>query len=255
MSDRDATLAIREAGIDIAVDLKGYTENARWGILAHRPAPIQVNYLGYPGTMGTDFIDYILVDRFIAPPIFDIWMRLLEKIPESVLWLLKGNDWSEANLRKEGAARDIDPERIVFAPHRPLPDHLARYRLADLFLDTLPYNPHTTASDALWVGLPVLTCLGKCFAARVAGSLLEAVGLAVLITTDLASYETHALKLAHEPQLLAGYAKRLAENRISYSLFDCERFTRNMEAAYMSMWRRWQDGKPPEAFSVAEEFG
>ena len=308
-SDFEVAQLIRESGIHIALDLKGYTIGSRTGILAHRPAPIQINYLGYPGTIGSDFIDYILVDDFIVPvdqaaffkeklvhlpnsyqvndskramtkeapsrsncglpdrgfvfcsfntnrkitpTVFDAWMRLLGEVEGSVLWLLEDNKWAKENLRKESKERDVDPDRLIYASRIPLPDHLARQRQADLVLDTLPCNAHTTASDALWAGLPVLTCAGRSFHARVAGSLLRAVDLPELITTNLEDYEALALKLAREPDLLEGYRERLAGNRHSAPLFDCARFTRNLEAAYQQMWQRWREGKEPEAFSVSE---
>ena len=298
---------IRADAVDILVDLKGFTQNCRPAILAHRPAPIQVNYLGYPGTMGADFIDYIIVDPFVVPPdqqpffseqlvhlpdcyqcnddtreiaqrtpsrsecdlpeqgfvfccfnnsykitptFFDIWMRLLHVVPHSVLWLLDTNSSAKTNLVREAAARGIVPERLIFASRLPLPEHLARHRLADLFLDTLPYNAHTTASDALWAGLPVLTCAGNTFAGRVAGSLLRAVGLGELVTTTLEDYEAMALRLARDVELLTRLRVCLAQNRRSYPLFDTERYARNIETAYWRMWERWRAGRPPAAFSV-----
>jgi protein O-GlcNAc transferase len=243
-SDRGVAALMHALEIDIAVDLMGYTTHCRTGILAHRPAPIQVNYLGFPGTMGAPFMDYIIADPTVLPvdhqpfymekivhlpdcyqvndtnrqiagvtpskrdaglpetgfvfccfnnnykitaPIFDIWMRLLHTVEGSVLWLLRDSAGIEANLRKEAAARGIDPARLVFAGRLPHDQHLARHRLADLLLDTLPYNAHTTASDALWAGLPFLTCCGTSFAGRVAASLLHAVGLSELVTHDLAA--------------------------------------------------------------------
>jgi predicted O-linked N-acetylglucosamine transferase (SPINDLY family) len=260
MSDREAACLIRETGIEIAVDLKGYTKASRPGILAYKPAPIQVNYLGHPGTMGADFMDYILVDSVIVPAdqqasfteqlvhlpnsyqvnattraiaeqipsraecglpetgfvfccfnntwkitptVFDLWCRLLKKVPDSVFWLFGDNQLAEENLRREAAQRGVSPERLTFASRKPQSEHLARYRQADLFLDTLPCNAHTTASDALWAGLPLITCTGRSFHARVAGSPLQAVGLPELVTTDLSDYEALALKLAHERELLA----------------------------------------------------
>jgi predicted O-linked N-acetylglucosamine transferase (SPINDLY family) len=310
--DRDASRAIVENEIDIAVDLKGFTRDSRIAILACRPAPIQVNYLGYPGTMGADFIDYIIADRWtvpfgeqtfytekivhlpdcyqvndrnrqiaeraptraacglpeqgfvfccfnnslkITPTFFDIWMRLLKAVPGSVLWLLAANPWAEANLRKEAAARGVAPERLVFAPRATLADHLARQRVADLFLDTLPYNAHTTTSDALWVGLPVLTCAGGTFAGRVAGSLLRAIDLPELITRSLEEYEALARHLASNPARLAAIRAKLARNRLTTPLFDTDRFRRNLEAAYLEMWRRWQRGEEPRAFAVGEGDG
>ena len=306
-SDRETACLLRELEIDIAVDLKGFTTDCRTEILAHRPAPIQVNYLGYPGTMGADFIDYILADRFviledqhgsysekiaylpdtyqpndtkrqigaqvptraalglpetgfvfcsfnncykITPAMFDIWMRLLKRIDGSVLWLLAGEAAALRNLRREAAARGVAPERLVFAPRVKLDDHLARHRLADLFLDTLPFNAHTTASDALWAGLPVLTCAGNTFASRVAGSLLKAVGLPELVTSSLGEYEAAAAELSRDGARLAALRARLADNRASYPLFDAQRFRRHIEAAYETMWRRHQAGEPPASFAV-----
>lgn len=307
LSHRQAAERIDADGVHILVDLKGYTSFARTEILGYRPAPIQVNYLGYPGTMGAPFIDYIISDavvspmehaRFysekivqlpdsyqpndrqravaaatpsraecglpehgfvfcsfnnsykITPRMFDVWMRLLAAVPGAVLWLLERNEQAAANLRREAAARGIGPERLVFAPRLPLAEHLARHRLADLFLDTLPCNAHTTASDALWAGLPVLTCLGDTFAARVAGSLVAAVGLPELIVGSLEEYEEVALSLARDAGRLAAVKDRLDRNRLTAPLFDSGRFTRNLEAAYRGMWERWRAGKPPEAFAV-----
>ncbi len=306
-SDVEIAHQVRDLEIDIAVDLKGYTEECRPLIFARRPAPIQVNYLGYPGTMGASFIDYILVDPFvvpaeqqeffteklvhlpecyqpndgkreiaaqtparaecglpergfvfacfnnnhkITPAFFDIWMRLLRAVPGSVLWLLQDNPWTAENLRGQAQARDVSPDRLVFAPRCKLPEHLARQRLADLFLDTLPYNAHTTTSDALWAGLPVLTCAGRSFAARVAGSLLRAAGLPELVTHSIEDYEALALKLARDPGLLAGIRRKLAANRLTTPLFDCERYCRHLEAAYQHMWRTWQNGEPPRPIAV-----
>jgi predicted O-linked N-acetylglucosamine transferase (SPINDLY family) len=186
----------------------------------------------------------------IAPPMFDVWMRLLQAVPGSVLWLLHDNAGAEANLRREASARGVDPARLVFAGRMKLADHLARHRLAGLFLDTLPYNAHTTASDALWAGLPIVTCQGNAFAGRVAASLLQAAGLADLVTHDLADYEALALKLATDPAMLADARGRLARHRLDCPLFDADRFRRNLERAYLRMWERWQCGEPPEAFRV-----
>src|SRR6266851_1574281 len=186
----------------------------------------------------------------ITPTIFDIWMRLLRRIDGSVLWLLASNPAVTSNLRSEAAARDIAPERLVFAPRTKLDDHLARHRVADLFLDTLPYNAHTTASDALWAGLPVLTCAGKTFAGRVAGSLLNAVGLPELVTNSLEEYEGLALTLATDAALLADVRAKLARNRATHPLFDTERFRRHLEIAYQTMWRRHEAGEPPTSFAV-----
>jgi predicted O-linked N-acetylglucosamine transferase (SPINDLY family) len=292
LSDREVAGLIRELGIDIAVDLKGYTQDSRPRILAYRPAPVQVNYLGYPGTMGADFIDYVLVDRFIAPPdrqpyfterlfylpdcyqvndsnraiaaetpsrescglpadgfvfccfnhnykvtppVFERWTSLLRRVPGSVLWLFKDNDSAERNLCGEAERRGVDPDRLVFAPKLPLAEHLARHRHADLFLDTFPYSAHTTASDALWAGVPVLTRVGQGFASRVAGSLLQTIGLPELVTDDIDAYEALACALATDPGRLGALRERLARNRGSSPLFDGALFARNLEAAYLQM--------------------
>jgi len=251
-SDAETATLLRNMEIDIAVDLKGFTDGSRPGILVWRPAPVQVNYLGHPGTMGADFIDYIIADRTviperhrayyrekvvhlpdsyqcndnkrsiavapsrteaglpergfvfasfnnsfkITPEVFAIWTRLLHAAPQSVLWLLDANGSALHNLRREAEARGIEATRLIFAPLTTQREHLTRQRLADLFLDTLPCNAHTTASDALWAGLPLLTCLGSTFAGRVAASLLKAVELDELVTPALEAYESMALKLA-----------------------------------------------------------
>ena len=307
MSDHAAAALLTKLDIDIAVDLKGYTKGYRSELLRGRPAPIQVNYLGYPGTMGADFIDYVLADVItvpfeqqpfytekivhlpecyqvnddrrliadqtptrreaglpeqglvfccfnnthkIAAPVFDIWMRLLEAVPASVLWLLGDNAAAMANLRRQAQARGVDPARLVFATRCPLDEHLARHRLADLFLDTLPYNAHTTASDALWAGLAVLTCQGQAFAGRVAASLLQAVGLPELITTSLAEYEAVALRLATDQAYLAAVGVKLAHSRLTSTLFDTRRFTRHIEAAYETMWEIHHRGEAPRNFAI-----
>jgi predicted O-linked N-acetylglucosamine transferase (SPINDLY family) len=188
----------------------------------------------------------------ITPGVFDVWMRLLDAVPGSVLWLFRDNDAAEKNLRKEAAARGVDTSRIIFAPRVAWPEHLARQRQADLFLDTFPYSAHTTGSDALRAGLPLLTLAGRSFVSRVAGSLLNAVGLPELVTRNLEEYEALALELARDPALLGAYRARLLHNCGTSSLFNCERFTRNLEAAYVKMIERWQAGLPPEAFSVAD---
>jgi len=309
MSDRDTALLLKRMEIDIAVDLMGYTRGCRPGILAFRPAPVQVNYLGYPGTMGADYIDYIVADRFllpadqhcfytekvvylpdtyqpndykrrisentrtrveaglpetgfvfcsfnnihkITPPVFDVWMRLLHDVEGSVLWLLEDNAAAVWNLRRNAERRGVAPDRLVFAPRMRLEDHLARHRLAGFLLDNVPYNAHTTASDALWAGLPVLTCLGSSFAGRVAGSLLNAVGLPELITDNLEDYEALALKLARDQNLLAAIKAKLAQNRETFPLFETDRFRRHIESAYETMWERYQRGEPPASFGVGQ---
>jgi len=186
----------------------------------------------------------------ILPEMFDIWMRLLRQVDNSVLWLLQDNQAVVRNLAREASARGVAPERLVFA-RRCLPaDHLARQRLADLFLDTLPYNAHTTCSDALWAGLPLVTILGGNFAGRVAASLLSALGLPELIARSLEEYEALALKLARDRDALAAIRDKIARNRDTHALFDTARFTRNLEAAYVSMWERYQRGERPQTFAV-----
>ncbi len=180
-------------------------------------------------------------------------MRLLNSIDGSVLWLLCDRAVAETNLKREAAARGIEPSRLVFARRLPLQDHLARHRLADLFLDTLPYNAHATASDALWVGLPMVTCCGQTFPGRVAASLLRAIGMPDLITNDLESYERLALRIASEPPLLRELSERLSRNRLSQPLFNTDRYRRHVEIAYVRMWERWQRGEHPASFSVQPE--
>lgn len=306
-SDQEVALLLRELEIDIAVDLQGFTKHCRPRILSHRAAPVQVNYLGYPGTMGADYIDYIIGDRCVIPPehhpsyaekvvylpdcyqvndsrrkiaartptrselglpekgfvfccfnnnhkinprVFDVWMRLLNKVQGSVLWLLEDNAAASRNLRREAEARGVAPERLVFAPRVKMEDHLARHRLADLFLDTLPCTAHTTGSDALWTGLPLVTCQGTTFPGRVAASLLNAVGLPELIAYSLEEYEALALKLATSPAMLAEIRAKLALNRTTHPLFDADRFRRHIESAYITMWERVQRGEPPVSFAV-----
>jgi predicted O-linked N-acetylglucosamine transferase (SPINDLY family) len=189
----------------------------------------------------------------IARPLFEIWMRLLKAVPGSVLWLLEDNKDATARLRSEAAARGVDPERLVFAPRMELKKHLPRHRLADLALDTLPCNAHTTAVDALWTGLPVVTCPGDSFAARVAASLLIAAGLPELVTPSLAQYEARALELALNPGSLQAIRYKLQQNRLTTALFDSDRFRRNIEAAYATMHDMQQRGEPPKSFAVANQ--
>jgi predicted O-linked N-acetylglucosamine transferase (SPINDLY family) len=186
----------------------------------------------------------------LSRPMVGIWARLLTTCPNSLLWLYYINDSAQANLQQELISHGVDPSRVILAPFVEQADHLARLRLADLFLDTLPYNAHTTASDALWAGVPVLTCLGPTFAGRVAGSLLQAVGLPELITNSLEEYETLAQKLASDPTLLGSLRERLSQNRLSHPLFGTARLTRHIEAAYATMNDTWQRGEPPKGFSV-----
>ena len=305
--DKDVASLSRSLGVDIAVDLKGFTQDSRPGIFACRAAPIQVNYLGYPGTMGAQYIDYLIADHTlipeaarqhysekiaylphsyqvndskrpiservftraeaglpetgfvfccfnnnykITPETFDGWMRLLKQVEGSVLWLLEDNASAARNLRQEAQARGVDADRLVFAGRLPLDEHLARHRLADLFLDTLPCNAHTTASDALWAGLPVLTCTGEAFASRVAASLLNAIRLPELITTSQAAYEALAIELATQPERLKALRHKLADNRLTAPLFDTALFTRHIEQAYEQMLERYQADLPAEHLYV-----
>ena len=306
-TDSEVAALSRDLGIDIAVDLKGFTEEARTGIFSRRAAPIQVNYLGYPGTMGAPYIDYIVADPIliapesrrhyaekivylpnsyqvndrkrrisdmeftraelglpptgfvfccfnnnfkITPYTFNGWMRILKQVEGSVLWLLEDNETAANNLRREAEARGVEPARLVFARRMPLPEHLARHRAADLFIDTLPYNAHTTASDALWAGLPVLTRIGESFAGRVAASLLNAVGLPELITATQERYEAMAVELAGNATRLAELKEKLSRNRLTTPLFDTEQFTKHLEDAYTQMYQRYQAGLSPEHIYV-----
>jgi protein O-GlcNAc transferase len=306
--DRDAAKLLTALQVDIAVDLMGHTQDARPDIFAYRPAPIQIGYLGYPGTTGAEFMDYVIGDAIVLPfdqqeffsekivhlpncfmvndstrpvsaqtisrtqaglpergfvfccfnqsykisrPMFQIWMRLLARIDGSVLWLSQLNSRAVQNLRNEARAHGIDPERVVFAPWMETQaDHLARHRLADLFMDTLPYNAHTTASDALWAGLPLVTCRGESFPGRVGASLLNAVGLPELVASSLDEYEALILKLATDPSFLQSIRRKLEQNRFSYPLFDTDRFRRHIEAAYLTAWDIWQRGESPRSFRV-----
>ncbi len=297
---------IREAGIDILVDLGGYTKDSRFLALAGRPAPIQISYLGYPGSVGAPFIDYIIADDFVVPKetaahfteqvvylpdcfqvndrkrliapitptraqcglpeigfvfcafhsayklnpeVFDVWMRLLQAVPGSVVWLV-AETAAHDNLRREARARGVDQARLIFAGPEKYPDHLARQKLADLFIDAWPYNGGTSASDALWVGLPVLTLAGRSYAARMAGSLLRAVGLPELVTYSPEAYEALAGRLAAEPDLLDGVRQKLVANIDTAPLFDTDRFRRHIEAAYREMWERHLRGEAPAAIVV-----
>ncbi len=284
---------IRTDGIEVLIDLNGYTTHAKSELFALKAAPVQVSWLGYLGTLGAAWYDYVLTDRFAAPPelqrffterflylpdcycpsdtkrvvaaitptraacglpehgvvyccfnasykilpaVFAVWMRLLERVAGSVLWLSPASATACANLRREATARGIDPQRLVFAPRVGLPEHLARHVHADLFLDTLPYNAGTTANDALYMGVPVLTCAGETLASRVAGSQLHAIGLPELVTESLAAYEALALRLVTEPGSLERYRTRLAANRHTHPLFDMTRFTRALDELLISTW-------------------
>ena len=308
LGDREIAEMTRDLEIDIAVDLMGFTAEGRPGIFSLRCAPIQVNYLGYPGTMSADFMDYIMADHVVIPPsdrqfytekiiylphsyypnsykldapgfdssrkeftreelglpregfvfccfnnsykitpiVFESWMRILRAAEGSVLWLLDDNIASAGNLRVEAANRGVAPDRLVFAERAPISDHLARHRCADLFLDTLPYNAHTTGTDALWGGAPVLTLIGVSFAGRVAASLLSAVGLPELVTTCVADYEKLAIRLATHPDEIKALKQKLAEKRSSSKLFDTNLYVKHIEAAFTAMYDRHQAGLAPD---------
>jgi predicted O-linked N-acetylglucosamine transferase (SPINDLY family) len=301
---------IRAMEVDILIDLAGYTVDSRTEVLAWRPAPAQVNYLGYPGTLGAEYVDYILADRYIipqedqchytekvlylpdtylptdaglkiaertpsraecglpetgtvfcsfshdykiSPQMFDSWMAILGRVPGSVLWLMSRGELAQRNLRASAQARGIDPARLIFAGRVPLvEDHLARYRNADVFLDTHPYNAHTTAADAMMAGLPVVTLMGQAFPARVAGSLLHAIGLPELITHNRSDYEELAVRLGSTPELLADVKARLQANRRTHALYDTDGFCRNIEAVYTAIWRQSQLGDARDALSAGE---
>jgi predicted O-linked N-acetylglucosamine transferase (SPINDLY family) len=298
----------RGIGIDIAIDLKGFTQDARVGIFCYRVAPVQVNYLGYPGTMGADYMDYLIADKILIPEVsqvhysekiiylpnsyqvnakrkisdklftraelglpesgfvfccfnnnykitprgFDGWMRILSRVDGSVLWLLEDSPTAASNLRKEAQLRGVSPERLVFAQRMPLPEHLARHRAADLFIDTLPCNAHTTASDALWAGLPVLTCTGEAFASRVAASLLNAIGLPELITTTQEDYEALAVELATNTQRFKSIKQKLERNRLTTPLFDTKLFTQHIEEAYAQMIERYHANLAPQHIFIGQ---
>jgi predicted O-linked N-acetylglucosamine transferase (SPINDLY family) len=304
LRDVEAAEKIRAAGIDILVNLNGYFGKLRMDVFAQRPAPLQVNYLGFPGTMGAPYMDYIIADRVVIPPgeeqfydeqlvtlpgcyqvnddkgrpmaerptrvqaglpgqgfvfcnfnqsykltpaVFASWMRILNRVEDSVLWLLEGPAPYAENIARHAREHGIAPERILFAPDRPTDQHLARMQLADLFLDGLPYNAHTTGSDALWAGVPLLTRRGTTFPGRVAASLLYAAGLPELVTDSAQTYEDMAVRLATEPDAFAATKAKLTRN---CPLFDTDLFRRNIEAAYARMWEMWLAGEKPRGFAV-----
>jgi protein O-GlcNAc transferase len=299
LGDQEIVDLARQDAVDIAVDLKGFTSGTRFGIFALRAAPIQVSYLGYPGTTGASCMDYVIADQTvipteqqenfsekiiylpncyqvndntreisthsfsrsdfglpdqafvfccfnqsykIGPEEFDVWMSLLRQIDGSVLWLLETNGAVAKNLRKEASRRSVSQDRLIFAARAPLTIHLARHRLADLFLDTFNVNAHTTASDALWSGLPVITRLGKGFSARVAGSLLKAIELPELIAESTIEYKNLAYMLANSPSVLDNIREKLDDKIISSVLFDSNIFTRHMEKAYAKIFDETFDG-------------
>lgn len=306
-SDADVIALARKSEIDIAVDLSGLTKGCRPGLFATGVAPVQINYLGYPGTMGADYFDYIMADRTlipqqsqqfysekviylpnsyqandrkrkisdkkftrqafglpesevvfccfnnnykILPETFDRWMNMLQAVPLSVLWLLESSPATVAHLRGQAQLCGIEPDRLVFARHMPLDEHLARHALADLFLDTLPYNAHTTASDALWAGLPVLTCMGASFASRVAASLLHAIGLPELVTEHPDDFEKRAIELARHPESLRVLRKQLNENRLKTPLFNTVLITHHIEDAYEQAHARQAAGLPADHLNI-----
>lgn len=307
MSDEDISQLIRDREIDILVDLKGFTRDARFGVMTRRCAPVQVTWLGYPGTTGSPAVDYAIADRHVVPPeiepyftekiifmphsyqvndnkreiaahrpsrrelglpeqgfvfcsfnhnykitpdTFDIWMRILARVPDSVLWLYRANDTAERNLRAAAQDRGIDPARLFFAGPVPQAEHLARLSAADLFLDNLPCNAHTTASDALWAGLPVLSCPGNTFAGRVASSLLHAVGMPEMVAPTLEEYEELAVSLALDPEKMQAMREKLAANRLTQPLFDTPLFAKHIENAYRVIHQRQQDGQPHAALHI-----
>ena len=317
MSDKDVALLSRNLEIDIAIDVMGLHFGARTGIFALRAAPIQVNFTTYPGTMGAEYIDYILADPIvipeeskqhfcekilylpnsyaywrpyhrgdqvndtkrlisdkaltreelglpstgfvfccfnsnfkITPHIFNCWMRILKQAEGSVLWLLEDNAKAASNLRMEASKRGVDATRLIFAKHIPADENIARYQFAHLFLDTTPYNAHATASEALWAGLPVLTQIGTAFAGRVAASLLRSIGLPELITESQSEYEARAIALALSPGELSAVKDKLARNRLTTPLFDTERYTRHLEAAYQAIYERYHAELPPDHIYV-----
>jgi predicted O-linked N-acetylglucosamine transferase (SPINDLY family) len=312
LSDRETAELLRELEVDIAVDLMGFTDGARPGIFAHRAAPVQVNYLGYAGTLGADYMDYLLADEVVIPPgqerwyaekvirlphcflpnddqraigptpsreqaglpaqgmvfcaftnaykinppVFDVWMRLLREVPQSVLWLRGMGAEARTNVLREAADRGVEAQRLVFAPHvASMAEHLGRHQLADLYLDTLPYNAHSTTCDALWAGVPVITCVGRTFASRVAASALTAVGLPELITQDLQEYEHRALQLAREPGRLTELRQRLARQREHSPLFDTHAYCQHLESAFREMWVRSTHSPAAHAASARSSWG
>jgi predicted O-linked N-acetylglucosamine transferase (SPINDLY family) len=307
MSYADTAMLARSVELDIAVDLGGYTQNCRPDIFAEGSAPIQVNYLGYPGTMGANYYDYLVADQTIipkenqqyysekivympnsyqvnmsnisasepslsrhelglpetgfvfccfnnnfkiTPTTFDSWARILKQVDDSVLLIYISKESARINLTKEIVLRGIQPNRLIFAERVPMPEYLARYRVADLFLDTHPYNAHTTTSDALRMGLPVLTYMGNSFASRVAASLLNAVNLPELITTTQEHYESLAIELATNPEKLKIIKDKLVDNLATAPLYDTQLFARHLESAYLSMYDRYQNGLDPEHIYV-----
>lgn len=306
LADQQAAELIRSDEVDILVDLKGYTRDGRLPIVAYRPAPVTVHHVGFPGTLGSPFVDYLVADRFVAPvehpeyftekiaylpdcyqptddtrqigerptraacglpdngivfcsfnqaykiipEVFDVWCRLLVDVPDSVLWLLQWSKSSSENLSAWATKRGVDPKRLLFAPARKQAEHLARLQNADIVLDTTPVNAHTTASDAMWAGVPIVTCPGDSFVARVAGSIVKTAGLPELIARDHDEYHSIAKELAKNPGLLERTKSRVRASRTESALFDSARYTRNLENLYREMWRRKANGLPPIALGT-----
>ena len=302
LSDPQAAAQVRADGVDLLVDLMGHTRGTRLGLFACRPAPVQLSYLGFPGSTGAGFIDYIVADAVTAPlaheahfsekiaqlpgcfqpngrwrplpqpmaraeaglpedgfvlcafnhgykilpPAFDAWCRVLHRVPRAVLWLKESNAQLAGNVRREAAARGIAPGRIVFAPKVGYAEHFSRLALADVFVDTWPYNAHTTAADALWAGLPVLTLPGESFASRVAASVLAAVGLEGLAMGSVEDYEAALVTMAGDDSILAGLRAHLVSNRLQLPLFDSVGHTRRFEALLGRMWQQWCSGHRPD---------
>ncbi|MBN9317398.1 MAG: tetratricopeptide repeat protein [Devosia sp.] len=310
MSDADAAQLARDMSLDIAIDLMGHTKGARTGIFSRRAAPIQVNYLAYPGTMGASFIDYLIADRTIIPPdatsayserivwmpdyyaprdtrievptgrigrsdeslpddaivycsfnqtskimpeTFGDWMSILSQVERGVLWLLDGGEGAVENLRRAAAEAGVDPDRLIFAQRRSLAEHLERLRLADLCLDTLPYNAHTTASDALYVGVPILTMPGETFASRVCASIVTAAGMPELVAIDRVDYIRRAAALGSDPAQLSTLRERLARQLAGARLFDMKRYARAFEAALSAMHDRYLHGLAPDHIAVNDD--
>jgi len=310
MTDEDAARRIQKDGVHILVDLVGFAGGSRTGIPARRPAPLSVTYLGYPGTLGGVFHDYLIGDPVVSPAsaqehfgeklvvlphcyqanddqqpiservfrraeeglpesgfvfccfnrlskiepeIFGVWMRILERVPESVLWLLETTGTGKENLKREAETHGVSGERLIFCSYRPKPEHLARQRMAGLFLDTRICNAHTSASDTLWAGVPLITCPGEIFAARVAASLLTAIGLPELIVEDLEAYEELAIALATDPPRLEALKEKLLTQRDRCPLFDTSRSASNLERAYLAMWARYEKGEAPDTLIITEE--
>ena len=310
ISTKEVIEITRKLKIDIAIDLNGFTQNARTELFQKRLSPLQVNFLGYPGTSGANFIDYIIADNIVIPKNqrqyysekiiylpycyqpnnnkreisnvennredfglpkdafvfccfnktykigfleFSIWMKILKKVKNSVLWLLKSNIWAMQNLKLEAKKNGINPERLIFAERTNIAEHLKRHAHADLFLDTFNYNAHTTASDALWSGLPVVTKQGNQFAARVASSLLNSLDIQELITQNTNEYEKLILELASDKTKLLKIKAKLLKNKLTKPLFDTERYVKNFELGLQKIQEIYHNGKKPRDINVIDD--